>query len=640
MCFPFVLPLGSAPPLVDEAPLGDEGIVVTVSRIQPGSMVWYAAKGLGQVTSVNDRPAVVFWADGKTGSPVTLSELSLTPLADAEPTAGRGAKDSRFESWAKNSPLKLVAVALAACGGTGTDAQIREKLDGRAPLSPNWGSWWKRTLPKLGSLPDHFGIGESGGTHSYTLLSGVEAVPPDLVRERSATLADWREWLSSDTHGPAPGRFPTKPVANALGKWPEESIGRALLRVILSSEEALSTGGASAQAAEGWLRAVAQASLSWREVDGNDPRGYTAARVGEILARLARAAGDRTPHELLLQAGALDGATDAWRRGFLAGMWEAFESEDAREMYRNSSSILGRQARIDLARQTALAAFGPESSSNREAQLDRMLDALPEDERTQLLEEIIARASTAQREGVLGYIASSRHASGNERLPLRIVAVLMLSEGQGQLASRTSWELAESLAAPDAYGPEVASLYENTAARVEAIIAYKAGNVEELKENHEGQLERERQEQERLRQQVRERNAELAAHRAESRLELRQDMLLAIGEVLQSVNSVNTGPERNGLNADVAAGLVLALRAGGAEPLGEAGERVPYNPDVHSIAAAHSNTEVHPNAEEHSSLAGIPRSGTVKIVAPGVVYRGGTHGDRVLLKALVKHEAG
>ena len=588
-------------------------------------MVWYAAKGLGRVTDVNVRPSVVFWADGKTASPVTLSELSLTPLANAGSAAGRTATAPTFESWAKDSPLKLAAVALAACGGSGTGSQIREKLDGRAPLTPNWSSWWKRIQPKLDTLPEHFTVGRSGDTHLYILLSAIDAVPSDLTREKTATLADWREWLSRDTHGPVPGRFPTKPVADALAKWPEESVEQALLRVILSSEEALSTANSSAQTAEGWLKAVAQASLRWREVGGSDPRGYTAARVGEVLARLARVAGDRTPQELLLQAGALDGATDAWRRGFLAGMWDAFEGEDARELYRTSSSVLGRQARIDLARQTSLAAFGPESSANREAQLDRLLDVLPETLCIQVLQEIIASAAPDQKEGVLNYISETRHASGDELLPLRIVAVLMLSEGRGKLAARTSWELAESLAAPDSYGPGVEALYENTAARVEAIITFNAGNLEELKKTHEDQLEQERREQERLRQQVRERNAELAANREESRLELRQDMLLAIGEVLQSVNS---RPEREGLARDVAAGLLLALRAGGAEPLGATGERVPYNPEVHS------------NQEEHSSSENIQKSGTVKIIAPGVIYRGGVHGDRILLKALVKHEAG
>ena len=594
-------------------------------------MVWYAAKGLGRVTDVNGRPSVVFWADGKTASPVTLSELSLTPLANVGSAAGRTAAAPTFESWAKDSPLKLAAVALAACGGSGTGSHIREKLDGRAPLTPNWSSWWKRIQPKLGTLPEHFAVGWFGDTHLYILLSAIDAVPSDLTKEKTATLADWREWLSRDTRGPAPGRFPTKPVADALAKWPEESVEQALLRVILSSEEALSTANTSAQTAEGWLKAVAQASLRWREIGGSDPRGYTAARVGEVLARLARVAGDRTPQELLLQAGALDGATDAWRRGFLAGMWDAFEGEDARDLYRTSSATLGRQARGDLAREIFLAAFTPDFSERRHSGLDRLLDSMPEDQRQQLLQEVIATANAGQRASLLHYISQSRHAEGVNREGLRLMASLLLGDGTSEFEDRVSRELADALepknhsvnADPVSWSFSVSTppvtVLRNTQQRLDSIVAVNNAERTELQASHEDQLEQEKQEQERLRQQVRERNAELAANREESRLELRQDMLLAVGEVLQSLSARS---DRDGLAGDVAAGLLLALRAGGAEPLGVAGERVPYN------------------KEEHSASENIQKSGTVKIIAPGVIYRGGVHGDRILLKALVKHEAG
>ena len=48
---------------------------------------------------------------------------------------------------------------------------------------------------------------------------------------------------------------------------------------------------------------MAQASLRWREVAGPDSRGYQAARIGAVLARLSQIAGDRTPQDLLLRAG-------------------------------------------------------------------------------------------------------------------------------------------------------------------------------------------------------------------------------------------------------------------------------------------------------------------------------------------------
>ena len=141
--------------------------------------------------------------------------------------------------------------------------------------------------------------------------------------------------------------------------------------------------------------------------------------------------------------------------------------------------------------------------------------------------------------------------------------------------------------------------------------------------NKNAELDEERREKEYWRQQVRERNAELSANREESRLELRQDMLLAVGEVLQSAFRQDDSGE---LAGDVKAGLALALRAGGAEPLETPGTMVEYNPELHD--------------SKGGLPASGPSSGKVMVVAPGVVYRGGIHGDRVLLKAHVRHEAG
>ena len=605
-------------------------LFVTDSGIRPGVLVRDSRSRVGKVVGDTENilhngdtvsvVAVDFWGERK-----RMPQSSLTPLADDAPEALLWERPEMLAPWADEAPLKLVATALSVGGGAGKVADIREKLDQRVP-DLRWEGWWRKAPGQMRNLPEHFQITKMGKDSEYRLLTSIDAVPADGApkssardKSKAAAATDWKAWLEAPTHGQAPGRFPTRQMIGSLAKWPAETIEAALLRLITSAEELSTTRDASAQAAEGWLRAVAEAALRWREVGGSDPRGYTAARVGETLARLSGIAGDRTPYDLVLQAGGIDGTTDAWRRGFLAGMWESFEGEEARNMYLESSAVLGRQARGDLARQIALTAFGPDMPEHRHAELDRLLDALPESDRGPLLEEVIARASAAQRAGVLEYISGSVHASGDDNLPLRTVAVLLLSDGEGKLAARTSWELAESLASPGTYGPEIRALYENTAARVEALIAYKAGNLEELKEAHEAQLEREREEQERLRRQVRERNAELAANRDESRLELRQDMLLAIGELLQAAQGWSNLDEAV---RDVEASIALALGAGGAELLERPDRTVDYDPALHS-----SEEPVHPGAR-------------VRVAAPGVIYRGGLHGDRVLLKAQVKHEAG
>ena len=599
--------------------------------IQPGALVRDNRSRVGRV--VGSSEAVVVGGESVNILPVDFwGELQkrpvefLSPLDENSPEAILWKRPEDLQSWAEEAPLKLVALALSVDGGTGRVSDIRAKLHDRVIDSGRWESWWKKQPPLMRKMPDHFRITKVGKDNEYTLLTCVEAVVgaggsnSSQSPERGAvTASDWKTWLEAHTRSPAPGRFPTRQVTNSLARCPAESIEAVLFRLIVGAEELFEVRETSPQVAEGWLRAIAQAALRWREVGGSDPRGYTAARVGEVLARLAGIAEDRTPQDLLLQAGALDGLTDAWRRGFLAGLWESFEGEDARHLYVSSSAVLGRQARSDLAKALSLAAFGPDFSERRHSELDRLLDAIPEAQRTQILNEVIASASADQRDGVLDYLASSRHTGGPDQQDLRLLASLVLGDETSEFVAGVSAELADILDAPHQYSNNIQAVFKAVSERVKEGQFSAEAEVNKRSLEAQDQIEQEREEQERLRQQVRERNAELAANREESRLELRQDMLLAVGEVLQSVHRRNGSGEPAG---DVAAGLALALRAGGAEPLGTPGKVVEFDPELHQ-------------AEK-----GAPDRSLVRVVAPGVVYRGGIHGVRVLLKAQVKHEAG
>ena len=601
---------------------------MSAARFQPEVLVRDNNSRVGKVVGdpftreINGNPvevvAVDYWGEEQR-RPTSL----LTLLDSDSPEALLCDRPEQLVPWAEEAPLKLVALALSVGGGKGKAADIREKLSGRVIEEQQWDNWWKKHSRSLGSLPNYFESIKAAKGNDYRLLTSVEAVPSDgaaPAKSKTVPMKVWREWLQSGAPGTSPGRYPTKPVAEALAKWDDAgSISDVLIRLESSAEALLARNNVTTTEAEGWLTAIAHAAIRRREIGGPDPRGYDAARAGEVLARLVRIAGDRTPQDLVLEAGALDGETDAWRRGFVAGLWEAFEGDDAREMYRTSSAVLGRQARADLARQIALAAFDPGYSARRDSELDRLLDLLPEDQRTQLLQEVIASATPRQKDGVLDYIANSRHASGPELLGLRTMAALALGDERSDFAAQTSRDLAEAMEAPEGYVGPVKVVLKDAA--IKAGEAKSSGQLEvkDLVEAHQAKLQQERQEQERLRQQVQALGAELDAQREESRLEIRQDMLLAVGEVLQSVYRRGSVEE---LAGDVEAGLTLALRAGGAELLEKPGEMVRYNP------------------QRHQAKDDLPESAMVQVIAPGVIVRGGVHGDRVLLKAHVKHEAG
>ena len=580
-----------------------------------------------------DRLEVVkvdFWGEEQR-KPTSL----LTLLDSDSPEALLWDSPQQLAPWAEDAPLKLVALALSVGGGKGKASDIRQKLSGRVIKEEKWDNWWKKHSRSLGALPDHFESVKAPKGNDYRLLTGVASVPSNWTapaKSKPVPMKAWREWLHSGAPGEIPARYPTKPVADALAKWDEaENISDVLIRLAVSAEALFSRGEVSATEAEGWLTAIAHASIRRQKIGGPDPRGYDAARAGEILARLARIAGDKTPQALVLEAGALDGATDAWRRGFVAGMWESFEGDDARELYRQSSAVLGRQAREDLMRQIAMAAFDPGYSAQRNSELDRLLDLLPEDQRTQLLHEMIASATPERKDHVLRFICHSRHTSGPEHLGLRLIATLTVADQEGELLEQTSEELASALG-PKNYSvnadpaklsfslsdPTVTVL-RHTQRRLQEILGGRDADLSQVQVSLEAALHQERQEQERLRQQIQALDSELNARREESRLEVRQDMLLAVGEVLQSAYLSQAA---EGSSTNVEAGLTIALRAGGADLLENPGEMVRYKP------------------QWHQAKDNLPESATVRVLAPGVIVRGGVHGDRVLLKAHVTHEAG
>ena len=122
-----------------------------------------------------------------------------------------------------------------------------------------------------------------------------------------------------------------------------------------------------------------------------------------------------------------------------------------------------------------------------------------------------------------------------------------------------------------------------------------------------------RREQERLQELVDTYEALMASGREESRLEIRQGMLLAVGDALQRAFLQGENAEERLEN--VITTLPNALREGEAETLGTVGATVKYDPRLH-----------------HSPDA-IPSGAKVRLAAPGVIV-----GERVILKASVSNE--
>ena len=147
-----------------------------------------------------------------------------------------------------------------------------------------------------------------------------------------------------------------------------------------------------------------------------------------------------------------------------------------------------------------------------------------------------------------------------------------------------------------------------------------AKDLDQQRDSHSKDLKRRVDEEERLSRQIRTLRAELTKEKQESQLEIRKDMLLRIGDILQRVYLSDDAAEIK--LSQVRELLPMALKDGGTELLGKVGEIVSYDPRIH-----------------HSRETVVSGS-MVCVTAPGVVARGGSFGELVILKANVSQHTG
>lgn len=450
---------------------------------------------------------VDFWGKQETRRASVLSQVD-----DNSDESMLLRQPQKLQGWVYDAPLRLAALAVSLGGGAARAADIKQKLEGRVVTSDKWAQWWKTQSRAMVALPNHFQITKTSKGNEYRLLATIADVPPiyrQPAKPRPVTVKDWKKWLLSNAAGEPPGRFPTKALVSALEKWnAPKDIEQVLTRLAVTAESLLNEGKLSPRDAGMWFEAVAAAAACRRRIGGPDPRGYDAARAGEVLVRLRRATNGSASLLPLLRAGALDGEVDAWRRGFLDGAWQALGPGEARELFTQSAGPLGRQARDELAANIVLSAFGFDFTERRRGELDRLLDTMPEPEQQRLLWLVIAAVAPDQRDNVLAYVARSRHAAGDENLPLRVAAALILTGGQGEFAERVSRELAGAFDALDAHGPALRSVLAQAACKLEDTLAAREGERLVAFEALQSELEAERLQRERFQRQARDVGAE------------------------------------------------------------------------------------------------------------------------------------
>jgi hypothetical protein len=571
---------------------------------------------------------------------MTLQETR--PAAELETLDGT--KPDSVESWAGDAPLKLVAWALDSLGRTARSTEIKGQLEGNFVRNSDsewktWKNWWDRVLPAI-KQSHNFNVRKGSEITLMSRVADVPAEPWDTLpgpvkkaKTKAPTVTDWKRWMLSDDASPPPGPRPTKPVCNALAKLPAKDIALALHRIMEGAAELLESGSPSSQVAAGWAEAVSRAFLRWHEISETNSLDDWARQVGTILTRLALVgAPGNHPAELLLSLGSLAPQPESWRQDFVQGMWQALQEYggSVQDLYRAASAQLRPVGRASLAQELAIGALSATWSTVKHSELDRMLEDLPTIEQVSLFRDLTVRAANgdAPRGAVLDYVAGSLHMAGlpepTERLNLLAMASLLLSDGSGEAVNKTAEQVSAALsgaADEQQTGPVWPALLSGARQHIADLRAQHAHELEEQRVSHENQLEEMRWEVEQLNRRVEGLRALIAEGREESRMDIRQDMLLVMAETLQSLPEWADNPEA--LVKNVEAKLGLALGAGGAERLGTLGEIVPFDPRLHKSAKP------------------IAIDSQVRVGVPGAIVRGKLTGGRVLTQArVVQFEGG
>ena len=645
-------------------------------KIAVGVVVKHRSYGIGMVKELSGSGwAMVDFGEGESSplGPSVVANLELMPEDGLEALLRK--KPEEVQSWVKEAPLKLTAAALIDTGSPAKGTALRGLLEHRVlGEEVKWDDWWKRVRLAVDestcfetiktknnaitaiSLVRGVGLGDIPAeplpekprrskprpkkSSDISLVRGVRVddVPVEPLPGKSnqggeanrkpPESADWEKWFEDGAKGRSPSRYPTGAALEALSKLPDKTIEHALVWATNGAAEFLASHSKQSNHAMSWLKAVNQVSLRRSEIAEADRDTGLAARIGGALVKSARISGyDKDWVQCLCQAGELDKRPNDWRMAFHIGMWEVMR--DSTNAGKPLIDSLGPQlvcrGQAALVADIALAAFRADHSPQRNVLVDNLLYALPERERPQVLHSLIVRAAAgeAPSQEVADYVASSRRVANVDaaaQSSLLIMAALLLSEGQGQVLHKAAVGLADALDSPkeDATTP-LAGLLQESKSRNHKVAKSHAAELHRQRKEYEARLEAERREKERLTDLMKSYAARAAAGREESRLEARLGMLTAIGEILKiGRRSGRTAEDRL---QDVLETLVLALKAGEAEPLGKVGDIIPYDPGLHHAKGT------------------VPVGAAVSLTAPGVIVRNDTLGDRLIVKATVTRQS-
>ena len=603
------------------------------NEIELNAFVYHKEWGVGRIVALEgDGQWVLVDFRGRPKHRMTreIALRSLSRLPDDGLEASLWNSPDTARIWAKKRPLRLVAAALADAGGTAKAKDLQTCIEQH--LDTKWNTWWKRIQPLVKQSP-YFHMKEG----SYVISGNPSDVPeealPTRVGRRTtaepkssrthkvASSREWIKWLLTDIDSAPPAKSPAPVVFDILDALPAEmleGINRRLLyglRFVLEAQPR-----PSVRILAGWVDAISRLSNRW--IQSSSP-GFLKA-LPEQLVRFTADLLDKPRHrtfagQVLPVLAAIAEKNDQLARGIgdcLVSLLQA-GSRGAAELFRGLVDKLPETARRLLSREVIRKVF----QTGTPEQQYLALNAVNDRDRGYLLEYLallmvdgqipVERVVEAFRGEWLAIQGAVQVTS--LRSPLLGAMLLGAAAEPLHLQIEDAFRLAIREKEQSLTDPVIAMLVHTAREEVLHTRRELEQRLHNEVDNYNARLSEAHAEIERMRRNTDDLQQQVARRREEARLEIRRDMLVAIGEVLQIMSVKDRKPAN--LTADIEAGLSLALRAGGAEVLGCVGEEVPYD------------------SRRHQAERAIDEGTPVVVVAPGVLVRGGQRGELILLKA-------
>ena len=543
-----------------------------------------------------------------------LATRTLDHVPEDGLDAGLVLEREKVLSWERDSPLRLVAAALVDMGRGARTARLKEQLTTYVIDSGSWDSWWRRVQNAL-KESKHFRYDSRGRIGLVAKPADIEDVSwsdlpaparstPSSKSDPAARLAEWVAWILADVAPVMPTSFPPAALRPVLQTLPMPIIPIAIDRLATGIEERLlDAGRRGPSASRAWLESIAIVLHRWSESTSSAEVNFD--RVVHLIARV-------------LEVPDLDndGRLVSWLARHTSKNLNSIDALAAalliasRKCPAGSDRLLsGIRDTLDTSTRVALwqQMVAPNLSESSKHIAEHVLRILEPKDRTEVLSTLLVTSGDETSLLTAGAILRDewKRLTGTlqQRHMLRALVLSWLShERLRPEAERALLEIAATGGGEDVDSEDSliaswkAMIRQSAEHEIDRTRTDIGGQVKQLRE----ELRETKSDLERKSRQIRYLQGEARRASHISALDISRDALLVLGNAMQQIADI---PETLSKElGDAGASIELALGALGAEPFGEVGRTVPFEPALQEADPA--------------TATGAP----VTIVAPGLRY--------------------